>query len=460
MLMSSYVRRVSSVLLIFFLVAGFFVNKVDKALAFSTLDQHVDTADGYWRILSHQMVGQTFRPTLNKLDGLGAYTGIQPSGPNSCTITVTLFKNNTPPIKIAEKTQTIYKMETYTIIDIPAVNMVPDARYTMYLTASSPYAYWLTKLSDVYPRGTAIVDSVTDASSDFVFATFGYNDTPPEIPSEVPVVDVSPEPTGGDSGTTTSESGTTSATDSSTSSTSSISAPTSLAATVVTEGTASLINLTWTASKTTAITGYRIYRSVSSTSDFAEIGTTDKATLNFKDTTAVANQTYYYAVRAYKDTAQSKNSNIVSSIITDTTAPTKPVNFKITSSNENEIAFSWDKNPDADVANYILTVAESDSADAKILATVESIGKDETSYTLMLANYPELKTDTNYTFYLQARDTNMNMSEKAVTSGMFAKVKEATNIWLWIWIAAGIILAAGIIAAIIIIRKKKAKRIV
>lgn len=462
MFQSTCLRRVPTVILAVFMIFGVFASQIEKASAHSSLDQFTVEADGYFRYLTHPKLGQTFRPTLNKLDGLGVYSGIQPAGPSSCTLSVVLYKNTDMSTPIAHRSTTIYKMESYTIIDIPPVNMVPNARYTMYATASSPYAYWLAKMSDVYPRGTAIIDSVADSGVDFVFATFGYNDTPPPQPDPIPSVDVSPNIDGGDAAPDASSaqaSTDTTSTSTSTSSTS-IAVPSGLTATAVSEGTAGLINLTWTASKTTDLTGYRIYRSVEETKGFTEIGTTDKKTMTFVDDKAVANQLYFYIVRAYKDTSESKNSNVASVTLTDKVAPAVPTNFKIISSSESEIVFTWDKNTDTDLANYILTVAENMDTDAKILAEIDTIGKDEDSYTLKLADNDDLVKDATYTFYLQAKDINTNFSEKAVTEGMFATEKKESNTWLWVIIGAGIVILAGAIVALILIRrKKKAKAI-
>lgn len=465
MIKSAFLKRISTVILALVISVGTFLSTTQTTLAHSTLDQYITTADGYFRFLTHPKLGQTFRPTYNKLDGLGVYSGIQPAGPSSCTLTVTLYKNTDMANPVAHESTTIYKMEAYTIIEIPTVDVVPDARYTMYATANSPYAYWLAKMSDAYPRGTAIIDSTADSGVDFVFATFGYNGTPPALPDPAPSVEVTPNPTGGDAADTSSTSSdssnsTTSNTSTNTTSTpSSIAAPTGLTATAGTDGSAGVINLAWTASKTTDLTGYTIMRSSTEKDGYTEIGATDSKTLTFKDDKVVTDQTYYYIARAYKGGSVSVNSNVASAKITDTSAPAVPANFKIASSNESDIVFSWDKNTEADLANYILTVAENGNADAKVLAEIDTIGKDETTYTLKLADNAGLAKDTEYTFYLQAKDISTNFSEKATVTGKFATEKAKSNLWLWIGLgAAGILIAAGIVFAIILIRRKKKLR--
>lgn len=450
MFKGSIFKRLMTMFLASVTIFAVFANQVPKTSAHSSLDQFTLSATGYWRIETHKWVGQTFRPSYNKLDGLGVYSGIQPTGPNSCTLTVSLWKNNTPPIKIAEESTTIYKMEAYTIVEIPAVDVVPEARYTMYVSASSPYAYWLFNGSDIYPRGTAIVDSITDPTQDFVFATFGYNDTPPATPDPAPSVTVESD-TGGDA----TDSATTNSNDSTTSSlstSSSVTPPTKLAATANSETNS--IDLSWTATVTSGISGYRVMRSLEETKGFTEIGTTDSKALTFKDEKTVANQKYYYAVRAYKDKSESRNSNIASATLVDTTAPATPKNFKIQSQSETEIVFTWEKNTEADLANYILSVADTNNEFADILVTIDTIGKDDTTYTLKLADNPTLSKDKKYYFGLQAKDISNNYSPKSTVEGMFAK---KINPWLWIGIGAAVVLVGlGLLIFFIIRRRKKA----
>lgn len=449
MLKSNFLRRCLTALLAITTIFVVFANQVPTTSAHSSLDQYTLTATGYWRIETHKWVGQTFRPTFNKLDGLGVYSGIQPTGPNSCTLTVSLWKNNTPPVKIAEESTTIYKMEAYTIVEIPAVDMVPEARYTMYVSASSSYAYWLFNSSDIYPRGTAIVDSVADPTQDFVFATFGYNDTPPATPDPAPSVTIESS-TGGDTADSTAVASNDSAT-SSLSTSSSLIPPTKLTATANSQSNS--IDLSWTATTTTGITGYRVMRSLEETKDFTEIGTTDSKILSFKDEKTVANQKYFYAVRAYKDKAESRNSNIASATLVDTTAPATPKNFKIQSQSETEIIFTWDKNTESDLANYILSVSDSNNEFADVLVAIDTIGKDDTTYTLKLADNTSLSKDKKYYFGLQAKDISNNYSPKSIVEGMFVK---KFNSWLWVGVGVAVVLVGlGLLIFFIIRRRKK-----
>lgn len=175
--------------------------------------------------------------------------------------------------------------------------------------------------------------------------------------------------------------------------------------------------------------------------------------MTFRDDKAVNDQMYYYVVRAYKDGTISKNSNVASAKITDVTAPAAPANFQIVSQNEEEINFTWDAPINTDLSNYILTIANSSEDNAEVLETIETIGKDETGYSLKLAEHEKLAIDTEYTFYLQAKDVSNNFSEKAETSGQFAAEVQVT-IWTWVGLVAAVLALAGAIIFLIIRRRK------
>jgi hypothetical protein len=66
--------------------------------------------------------------------------------------------------------------------------------------------------------------------------------------------------------------------------------------------------LTWTASTSTGITAYNVYRSVTSGSGYAKIGSTTSV-LNYTDSTVMSGLTYYYVVTALAGTSESTWSN-------------------------------------------------------------------------------------------------------------------------------------------------------
>ena len=82
-------------------------------------------------------------------------------------------------------------------------------------------------------------------------------------------------------------------------------APSNLSATAVSK---SQINLTWMDNSDNE-TGFKIERSKSSTTGFTQIGTAAANVKTFSDTGLSANTTYYYHVRATKDSVDSEYSN-------------------------------------------------------------------------------------------------------------------------------------------------------
>jgi hypothetical protein len=74
--------------------------------------------------------------------------------------------------------------------------------------------------------------------------------------------------------------------------------------------------LTWTATPDTYATGYEIWRSTTSGSGYAQVGTvTPRTTTTFTDTTVAALTTYYYVVRAAATNWVSPFTNEVQAIV-------------------------------------------------------------------------------------------------------------------------------------------------
>jgi len=72
------------------------------------------------------------------------------------------------------------------------------------------------------------------------------------------------------------------------------------------------IKLSWKKSVTSGVNGYRIFRSEKEEEGFVNIASSNAETLTFTDEKIVSGKTYYYFVRAYKETEESSSSNTVS----------------------------------------------------------------------------------------------------------------------------------------------------
>lgn len=67
--------------------------------------------------------------------------------------------------------------------------------------------------------------------------------------------------------------------------------------------------LSWSASATSGVDGYKIFRSETKGKNYSKIGQTTKKILTYLDNTVLAEKTYYYVVRAYKGSGQSESSS-------------------------------------------------------------------------------------------------------------------------------------------------------
>lgn len=183
---------------------------------------------------------------------------------------------------------------------------------------------------------------------DMVFRTWGTD--PVEIVEEQtnPGSDKTDDETG--EITATSENVAPSATTSS-----SITKPTELKA-EYSEG----VKLSWKASTMTDIDGYIVFRSETKGKNYTKLDQTSKSTYQYTDKTALAGTTYYYIVRAYKGSAQSVNSNEASIAVPANAGPISPLNLKIDYYSDTQIRVTWDKNPETNILEYLVSIYQGD----------------------------------------------------------------------------------------------------
>lgn len=232
-----------------------------------------------------------------------------------------------------------------------------------------------------------------------------------------------------------------------TTTTSSIEKPTQLKA-EYSEGA----KLTWTASKTTDIDGYILFRSETTGKNYKKSGQTDKSTLIYTDKTAEAGKTYYYVARAYKGTGQSASSNEASLAIPANAAPTLPQNLQVDVYGGNFIKVGWDKNPEANIASYILIIKEGDEE-----VQNKTVGADVSSY-----NFKGLTPDTFYTITLKAINSDGKESEAVQIS---QKTLEAITLGTQnlgmstlSWILIGIVIVLTGVLIVLDFKRRKLKK--
>lgn len=106
---------------------------------------------------------------------------------------------------------------------------------------------------------------------------------------------------------------------------SSIGAPTNLELSQINVSSKPVLYSKWTASNTSDIDGYKVFRSDKEKTGYKNIAKVDKKILEYKDAEVVVGKTYYYQIRAYKGSSESKSSNtewkMVEAIKIPTTTP-------------------------------------------------------------------------------------------------------------------------------------------
>ena len=85
---------------------------------------------------------------------------------------------------------------------------------------------------------------------------------------------------------------------------------------IMTPGTTShSVTLTWTASTTTGVTGYNVYRSTSSSGPYTKLTSTAVSGTTYTDSSVTAGATYYYVATALVGTNESGYSNQASATV-------------------------------------------------------------------------------------------------------------------------------------------------
>jgi len=84
----------------------------------------------------------------------------------------------------------------------------------------------------------------------------------------------------------------------------------------VTSAGSHYVSLAWTASASTDVAGYNVYRGTQSGGPYTEIGSTNSATTDYTDLSVMSGDTYYYVVTAFDSSnEQSPYSNQAAAVI-------------------------------------------------------------------------------------------------------------------------------------------------
>lgn len=243
-------------------------------------NEDIENVEGYWLIKTHTSLSQTFTPTKNRL--------------KTVELAIAGGADVNAPIKmeiymvggglVATKTETTeFAQVAWLGFTLPeAVSLDTTKQYKITITTTSTTPYWVvSNINPCYSGGNAIIDTSPANDQDFGFVTLGWNyvaPAPDPEPEDEPVV---------------------------------IAKPTNVQAEFISQFDG--VNITWTASTTTDITGYNIYRSESASTGYTKIGTVAKTLTAYLEQAEFEEETtYYYQVKAYKGSVQSAASNTAS----------------------------------------------------------------------------------------------------------------------------------------------------
>ncbi|MFA7244176.1 MAG: fibronectin type III domain-containing protein [Patescibacteria group bacterium] len=301
--------------------------------------------------------------------------------------------------------------------------------------------YWRVSTdASCYPDGYIKINTINDYPAlDFGFQVYG---TKASVPADG---DNPSDQTEETTGSTPSENVS-----------SSIAKPTSLAAAYVSDSTPKGVKLTWKASTTTDIDGYRIYRSTVKGKSYSRIGQVEKTKLEFVDQAAEASQTYYYVVRAYKASDESASSNEASLQVPADAAPISPQNLHVVSFTDSKIKVAWDKNPESNITAYTLVIYKGDNVVETVTLPVAST---ENIFSNLSAN-----TDYRITV-LASNDKGISSSVSEITQKTAAGATQVSagkfEMTTLTWILSGIaVLLIGTLILLILRRKRLAKKII
>jgi hypothetical protein len=130
------------------------------------------------------------------------------------------------------------------------------------------------------------------------------------------------------------------------------------------------VELTWSDGSPDEV-GSKIYRGTSSGS-LTQIDTVGADQTTYLDFSAVAGETYYYAVSHYS----AHDESVQTSEVQITTGPKAPDGLSVTQPNDSEISVSWNDNSSSEDGFYIYRGTESGS-----LTQIDSVGAGVTTYT-------------------------------------------------------------------------------
>ena len=348
---------------------------------------------------------QPFTPTQNRLDQVVAKLGSNPNGDGgSGTATLQVrdgeevVAQKSLPYTNLKSTSPIYlyfnSWNEGNVVEITAGHIY-NIRLTTNQTESDNWLYWYTT-SSCNNNGNFAYREGVQTGYYMDFSTWGWTVTESEDKDDgTPPVDSTPDPGISNSGATSVE--TIGESDSS------INTPNNLAGEYTELDNKRGVKLTWDRSESEDINGYKIFKSVDRDKNYQKIAETEKSTLEYLDEDILASTTYYYIVRAFKESSRSASSNIAEVTTPEDVGPNRPQSLRILDYGVDYIEVAWTKNTEENLAGYMIMIKKDD----KLVSSAE-LSKEEQVY-----KFDDLDSGTVYAISLIAKNSNDKFSPSA-----------------------------------------------
>jgi fibronectin type 3 domain-containing protein len=176
---------------------------------------------------------------------------------------------------------------------------------------------------------------------------------------------------------------------------------------VVSNATASQVGLTWTASASTTVVGYNVYRGTTSGGPYTKVNSVIVAAPAFTDMSVNPGTTYYYVVTAVDPgNLESVKSNEVSA----TTPPLPPTALAVTNVTASQVTLTWTDSTTASVVSYNVYRSTTPGVYTTPLASVNAAA----------STYTDMSVAEGTTYYYVVTGVGPGNAESVKSNEVFA----------------------------------------